>query len=235
MDSLNPSVANSILSRQKSVDGAAIFEASTQHPFGVQKVVIALDTGNDGSTGSYGNPFKIGFPFKSLYVQTATDTGVTVNLMPDTQDSYQSGVPLKLNDCLEMNQPISSAFLTWPAQSGKTITIFFFVSALFRSGSQLSVSGGGLSINDGSAFVNSRVTLAAAAATAVFASNGLRKVSTFQNNTGASVWVGGSTVTNGSTTIGIEVAAGALFQWRNSAALYAYSVPGGYLALIEET
>jgi hypothetical protein len=234
---MTPEMAASILSKAKSMDAAAIFQGNTQHPFGVQSVTIALDAGNDKSSGNFGNPFKISFPFKSVYLQAATDTATYVNLAPDTQDTYQSGIPMKLNDCLVLNSPVSSAFLTWPAQAGKTVTLIFFVSAEFRTGSQLSVSGGGVSINDGSAFTMTNVSLTAGTAGQVFALNGLRKISTFQNNSGASVWVGLSTVTNSGATRGYEVPAGASFQWRNSAQLYAYSVAGGtnILALIEET
>ena len=233
---MDKQTAIQILLQDKNKSDAEIFFAGTQHPFIVQKVVVALDKGNvDASGNLVGNLYKVGFPFKSLFVKASTDTTTTVSIQPDTQDSYQSAVPLVLNDSLDLDSKISGAYLSWQSQPGKSITILFFVSAAFRSGSQLSLSGGGTSISEGSAFTGSQVTLAAAAATSVAIVNGLRKVLTLQNTSGASIWIGGAAVSNAGVNIGIEVVAGANFYWRNSAAFYAYSVGGGLITLLEES
>jgi hypothetical protein len=142
---------------------------------------------------------------------------------------------MKLNDVFNSDQPVASSNFYWSAQSGKSITLVFFTSATFSSGSQIVSFSGGVNIADGSAFAQSQLALTAATATQIFAASATRKVGTFQNTSGASVWVGNSTTTSSGSTIGIEVRAGDSFQWRNSAALYGYSVAGGNISVIEES
>lgn len=227
--------ADNILARNRSLDDAAIFEGNTQSPFEVQKVVLDLSTGNDGTSGAGNNPYKLSFPFKSVYVQDATDYLTQVSLYPNTQDTIQSGVPLAIKDVLVFDTPQSKSFLKWPAQSGKTMTLFFLVSGKFQSGSFLSIIGGGVAIVEGSAMTHGPVALTTATATVIFSQNSGAKVRTIQNTTGASIWVGGSTVSNAGANIGIEVLPGAIFQWRNTAALYGYSVAGGNITQMTES
>lgn len=211
-----------ILNMADQIRKAAIFEGSTQKPFGVQSLTLDLATAQLRTM-----PFKVGFPFKSVYVSSATDVLANINLIPQTQDSYQSAVPLKLNDSWSREEPLAEAYLYWTAQAGKTITLHFFVDSEFRSGSQISQTGGGVSIIDGSSFTTSRVTLTAATATSVLSADTTRKQCNIQNNTGGDVWFGGSSVSNTGANLGQRVSAGAIFVWRNTAALYAYSVAGG--------
>lgn len=222
--------SDQILNRQDQLDQAAIFQGNTQHPFSTQTIIIALDTARGD-----GDPYKVGFPFKSVFVKVATDTTTTLSLKSDTQDLIQSGYPLTYNDALEFTSPVSSAYLTWAAQSGKSMTLVFSLNASIRPGSQLSISAGGTSISEGSSFVNAQKTLVAATALSVFSQNFLRKVGVLQNTTGASIWVGAVTVTNSGATIGIEVPAGGSFIWKNTAQLYAYSIGGGLITTMEES
>lgn len=221
-DILTPDIASAILSAAREKQQAAIFEGNTQKPFGIQAVTLDLSTARDAS-----NPFKIGFPFKSVYVSTATDVYANVNMQPNSNDSFQSSLPLKQNDSWVREFPVSQAFLWWAAQSGKSITLLFFVDSEFRSGSQVSVTGGGVSIVEGSTLSTTRVDLTASTATLVLAADSTRKCSTIQNNTGAEVWFGGSSVSSTGAGLGYLVPAGATFTFKNTGALYAYSVGGG--------
>lgn len=231
---LSKNIADSILNAADQIKKAAIFEGTTQRPFKIQRVDLTLTTAVLST-----QPFKVGFPFRSVYVCEATDVLANVNLLPETQDSYQSAIPLKQNDAWVSDEPISNGFLYWSAQSGKTISLLFFVDSEFSSGSQISVTGGGVSIVEGSSFSTSVVDLTAATATLVIAANTARKLVSIQNNTGADIWMGPSTVTNTGPTLGLRVSAGAIFEWRNTAAIYAYSVGGGTgdsgLQLLEES
>lgn len=219
---LTPQVVQTILDIERQNQQASIFEGNTQKPFGIQAVTLTLTTAQDPS-----NPFKIGFPFRSVYVSSATDVFANVNLQPNSNDSFQSTIPLKQNDAWSRDFPVAQAFLSWSAQSGKTITLLFFLDSEFRPGSQISVSGGGVSINEGSSLTTTRVNLTAATATSVLSADSTRKVSSIQNNTGADVWFGGSSVSNTGANLGYKVPAGGTFVFKNTGTLYAFSVAGG--------
>ena len=222
-------LAKAILNEMNIQKKAEIFQGSTASLFEIQTMTLDLSTATPVTA-----PLRIGFPFKSLFVRSATDNTTSITLRPLTADSYQSGVDLKLNDSLDFDQQQASGFLTWTAQSGKSVTLVFFVNASFKSGSQVSQTAGGVAIVDGSSFTRTITTLAAATATSILAQDTTRKMCSIQNNTGAPLYVGDSAITNSGSTIGYEIAAGATFQWRNTAQLYAYSVAGGPILLLSE-
>lgn len=214
---------NAYLFNQFMKMAAEIRRASDQRPFQMQKVVINLTTARTES-----NPYILSVPMRSLFVRDASDSLANVNLSMNDSDAQAvaNAISLKINDSVDFSSQVSKVALTWTAQSGKTMTLYLFTEAAFRSGSQLSLSAGGVSINDGTAFSNSVVTLTAATASLLFAADSTRKLGTWRNDTGADVWVGDSSVTNSGSTKGLRIAAGEIFQWRNTAAIYAYSVLG---------
>jgi len=211
-------LAAALLREMKLLKQAEIFEGNSGSPFEIQTMTLALDT-----AVTIGNPYKIGFPFKSVFVRTATDGSVAVTLRPQTPDSYQSGADLRLNDSLDFDQQQSQAYLTWTAQAGKSITLVFFVNASFQSGSQVSQTAGGVAIVDGSAFVESYPTLSAATAGVLLSTDTTRKIATIRNYSGQSIYVGSSAITNSGATIGEEIAPNGTFYWRNTATLYGYA------------
>lgn len=210
-------VARALLQEMKLQKEAEVFEGTTKSPFEIQAITLDLSTACLSTA-----PYRIGFPFRSLFVRNATDNSVSITVRPQTQDSFQSGVDLKLNDSLDFEIQQSGAYLSWAAQAGKSLTLIIFVNALFKSGSQVSQTAGGVAIIDGSSFTRTVTTLAAATATSVLSQDTTRKISNIQNNTGADLFVGDSTITASGATIGYTVAPGATFQWRNTAQLYAY-------------
>lgn len=228
---LNQQNTQAILNMADQIKKAAIFEGSTQKPFGVQSITLDLSTARLST-----DPFKVGFPFKSIYVSSATDTICTISLIPQTRDSYQSAIPFKLNDSWTREEPIAEAYLYWTAQANKSITIHFFVDSEFRSGSQISVTGGGVSIVDGSTITGpTRVTLAATTATIIAPALSTRKKCTIQNKTGADLYIGGATIgAVGGATEGIKIPADGIIYWQNTGALYGWSVAGGNIHYLEE-
>lgn len=212
-----------VLAEQFIKRSAEIRRASDARPFQMQKVVLDLTTAR-----LEGNPYKISVPIRSLFVRDASDALVQVSVSVNSDDaqSIQNAVPLKINDAFDFGFQVASINLTWAAQSGKSVTLYLFTEASFRSGSQLSISAGGVSISDGTAFTNTVTTLTAATASLLFAADTTRKNGTWRNETGADVWVGSSAVTNSGATKGFVVKNGEVFNWKNSAALYAYSVGG---------
>lgn len=227
---MTPEFAAQLLSKFQEIQRARIFEGATQRPFSIQLVTLDLSTAILPT-----RPYKIGFPFKSFYVQNATDVYANVNVKVQMQDSIQSSFPTKLNDSWVNEFPVAEAYLDWSAQAGKTMTIVFFLESEYRSGSQISVTGGGVSIVDGSTITGpTRVTLSAAAAGIIAPADPLRKVASIYNDTGSDVFIGDSTVTNTGATKGIPLANGDVLAWRNTGVLYGYSVAGGNLIRNEE-
>lgn len=221
--------ARAIIQAAGQLDAANVLKSSVDRPAEVQKITLDLSTARTSS-----NPMKVSIPFRSIFVRAATDVLASVELRPNSVDSFQSAIPLKINDSFAFPIQQSQGYLTWEAQAGKTMDLYFFVSGEFRSGSQISQTGGGVAIVDGSAFTRSVTTLVAATATAILAADTSRKICSIQNNTGSTLYVGDSAITSSGATRGYEVPAGATFQWRNTAALYAYSVGGGDITLLTE-
>ena len=150
-------VASAVLQDQRAQDQARIFEGNTQKPFGIQKVVLDLTTAQLET-----QPFRVTFPFRSLYVQEATDGNVYVYFKPETDNSYQSPVKLFLKDVLKGNYPIAGGSFFWDAQSSKSITLLFFTELDFTSGSYVQTSSGGVTLSDGTGFTVAKNTLSAA-------------------------------------------------------------------------
>jgi hypothetical protein len=223
--------SDEILQAANLVKQASIFKGGTERPFAVQVMTLDLSTAQLET-----QPKKIGFPFKSVYAANATDTTVNINLKINSQDSYQSAIPIFQNDSLTMDYPISEAYIHWAAQAAKTIVLVFFVDAEFRSGKQISVTGGGVSIVDGSSIaLGAAVTLVAATAALIAPALSTRKKATIQNKTGADIYIGDSTITNAGATEGIKIPNDGIIYWQNTGGLYGYSVAGGKVSRTEET
>lgn len=219
-----PASQQQLIEASLSKNAAAIRRDSEMRPRLQLRIPLELDAARTAQ-----NPFVISAPFTAFYVEEATDTNVSIRMSltsPEGQNISQY-TTLRENDSGEFEDPIRAAYLTWPAQVGKTLTLVIYLGVAFRPGSQISVNSGGVSINDGSAVANSVVTLAAAAATVLFAADATRKVGSAFNDTGATLYLGGTaTVTDTGATKGFPWLPGAPLTWRNTAALYCYN-PGG--------
>lgn len=210
-----------------------IERSRTQMPFLVQPITLDLSV-----AATSGNPYKIQIPLKGIFVRDASDPAAHFfsAFHSDGLMQIDASIKMKLNDVFTLPEIAQKTFLTWPAQVGKTITLYVFLDGDFRPGSQISVNAGGVSINSGAAFVMSRPNLAAATASPIVAGDLNRKQATFVNDSGATIWVGASTVVNTGANKGIPVADGASFVWQNTAALYGYHVAGySDLAVMSES
>ena len=221
-------VAN-LLNALASSDQAKIFQDSTEKPFKVQEIFVDL-----GTKRPEADPYAINVPFKSLYVQEATDTFATVDVRLGSNDSFQSKFRLRQNDVWVSQYPNAKAFLSWEAQPNKTMRIVLFVDSEFRSGSQISVTGGGVSIKTGSTQLQTPQNLAAATTLSLLPNDPTRSYGLIQNISGSPIWVGAAGVTNAGASRGIEVPNLATFQWSNTAELFGYSVSGGVVLVHEE-
>lgn len=194
--------------------------ASDTNPFQMQRIVIDLTTAR-----LEGDPYKLNFPVLSMHVESATDSGsnIRVSLNSDSSLQIQNYKKMILNDAMELDHATNGLFLTWPAQSGKSLTLIVFVGVRFRSGSQLSITAGGVSITEGDTFTDSNVVVAATA-TQLAASSSTRKVLFVQNQSGQPMYIGDSTVT---TTKGALLAVGGSLEWKSAAACYAIAASAG--------
>ncbi|KYG65268.1 hypothetical protein AZI87_11985 [Bdellovibrio bacteriovorus] len=182
------------------------------------------------------NPLAVDFPFKSVFVENATDASVQVYLRATSKEDHQTAFLFKMRDSWTIEYQVPRAYLHWAAQPGKTATLVFFPDSEFRSGSQLSVTSGGVSVSDGSV-VNTpvSVTLAAGVAAVIVPQNLDRKVALIENKTGSDIWIGGPAVSNAGANEGIRIASGERLEYRNTGDLYGYSVGGGKVTRVEET
>ena len=166
-----PNIVDGILRQASELNRAKIFQGTTQRPFEVQKITLDLTTAKREDS-----PYKISFPFQSIYVGGATDVLTNVSIKVNSPDAIQSSFPLYLKDSVNFPFPVSEAYIHWTAQSGKSIDLYIFVSGEFRSGSQISVTGGGVSIVEGSTSTLTSIDLLAAARTQLCATNASRKI-----------------------------------------------------------
>lgn len=223
--------AHNLIARHEEYDQARILANPGDRRQTIQRITLNLATAK-----AEHDPYIIRFPFKSLFIAEATDTSSKVYLKPGTLDDHQDSMPLSLRDSWGLDYPINPAALFWDAQPGKTMQILFFLDSKFVSGSIVSRTSGGVSISEGeSVSAPSSVTLIAATAAAIVPQNLNRKVATIQNKTTAGLYIGDSTVTNTGATEGIEIPIGGIIEWKNTGALYGYSVGGGKVTYIEET
>lgn len=221
---LTPQDAAQIVQQLALASRASVADQIAQRPFSVQIETVDLSTARTIS-----DPKKISGQFRSIYIQSATDTIANIQVIFGSRDSVQSAFSMRQNDSVSMDLPVSEAYIYWAAQAGKTLTFVTFTNARFESGSQISVSGGGVSINEGSTVgAATRVTLVAATAAIIAAQNTSRKTCLIQNNTGGDLFISGtSAVTNTGATRGITLSSGAIYEYKNTGALYGYSVGGG--------
>lgn len=229
-----PEAVAALLSSGQDNKNAEIANLIASRPYSVQTIRIALDT--EGSFTSHNLVRKVGFPFKSFWVNDASDANVVVLMKVNTNDELQSSFPIRKNDAAVSTGFFSDAFFSWTAQSGKFLEITIFTDAEYRSGSQISVTNGGVTLSDGSTVsAITSVNLVAATAAIIIPALATRKCATYQNQTGADLWVSGSSaVTDTGATQGIKLAADSIGQFRNTGALYGYSVAGGRVNRFEE-
>lgn len=215
-DIMDKKRAEMALYAKNELQDAELF-SKQENPFTVQTITIPLDKARD-----VGNPLTLNIPHRSIYVQDATDVNVTASVQMQSRDSINSTFTIRKNDAWTNDSIIPQVNLSWSAQAGKTITLVFFYNTEFRSGSQISVTGGGVLVSEGSSYSDQILTLSIGTQTLVFASDSTRFVGVIQNTTSYSIWVGSSTVTSSGLTRGYEIPPGASFEWKNTAALYAY-------------
>ncbi len=179
-----------------------------------QKIYCDLNTAQNAN-----NAMKIGVPFRSLFVRTATDSTAVVYFSPNENSigNIAEAMPLYKNDSFNFGKTIPGGYLWWTAQSGKVIEIYLSTDGEMKPGSQVSQIAGGLSVSDGSALSSNLLTTA----TKILDTDTDRKSAElyFDND----VWVGDASVAV--DVRGRLVLAGE-YIYKNTAQLYAVPVSG---------
>lgn len=214
-----------IIQQLKSRNAASIWDDSRSRPRKQLRMVIPLDV-----AATEANPFVISNPFNGFYVVSATDANVSVNLSltsPEKQNitEYTS---IKLNDSGTFSEPIRAAYLTWSAQTGKSITIMFYLGIDFRPGSLVSAISGGVVITTGTGMTPVASVSVATTATLIAAADSTRKKTTIQNLGMQDVFISGTNTVVGTGAAlglnGIKLQPGALYEWTNTGAIYGIAV-----------
>lgn len=228
---LTPEDAAQLVQQAGLVNRAWVANEAAQRPFSVQIQTLDLSTARLST-----DPYKLNGQFRSMYIQDATDVLVNIQVLLGSRDTTQSAFTMKKNDSFSMERPVNEAYLYWSAQDSKTVTFVTFTDVEFKSGSQISVTGGGVTLVDGSTITGpTRVTLAATTATIIAPALANRKKCTIQNKTGADLYIGGSTIgAVGGANEGLKVAPDSMIYWQNTGALYGWSVAGGNISYVEE-
>lgn len=219
----------SLVERKNEDVQASIAVNLAERPQNVFRIVLDLS-----KERSEFDPFIVNKYFKSVFMERATNPTARVFIKPTTSSSEQDAFGLGYKDSWSVSTVVPKGFIHWEQQQG-TATLVFFSDAEFKSGSQISLTSGGVSVSDGTSLSQLLpVTLVATTTTEILPQNFSRKVGTVINRTGADLWVGDSTVTNTGNTEGLCLRAGEALNWKNSAALFAYSIPGGKVVRMEQ-
>lgn len=207
-------------------------------PFRQQRFVIPLDR-NDPTTGlprgTVSNPYKLGFPITALRVEDATDTNTTikVSLNGDSTQQLENYTVMRKNDVLKLDQNTSAVFLTWDAQSAKTITLIAYVDVMFESGTQLSTIAGGVNITTGSGMTPQTPVAVTDTATAILAADSSRKNAIIGNprNSGVDMWISGTSGVTDEAGIlpGILLEPGDYYEYQGQGAIYGICSTGNSL------
>lgn len=203
---------------------ASVRRFSDQRPRMAQRIVLDLSTEKTAQ-----DPFVVSNPFNGFYVETASDSNTNVKLSFGSLDSYstENYTTVKLKDQAFSPLEVKQAVLTWPAQSGKTLTIVFYLGIEYRSGSLVSVNSGGVTISEGSSLDSNLLSGGVALVSVLTTATKILDASTTRNVAllyfDADVWVGDASVAVG--TRGEYVPMGS-YKFMNTAALYAISAVG---------
>jgi hypothetical protein len=224
MSGLNDFTTQNILRDESDKRNAQLADSSNYRKLKIRKEVIKLDSGYGPDYGS--NPYLINYPFKGVFVKTASDGFVTATLAvdDDSSSSLQSGFDLSINDKFDLGRFASKGYIVAAPQPGKQMTLWFIVDGDFKSGSQLSLTAGGVSITRGSGSTTRNFPIAAAAVTQIFSTSGTRKLGTYVNESGGYQWYSSDpAVSKTGAKKGIPLAPGEKLFWENGGALYVYS------------
>lgn len=201
-----------IIKAEATLAAAQLYKADINSSPRVQKITLNLATAQADD-----NPLQISVPFKCIAVKNATGGTGSVRVKFDRNDSGLSLFTMDNNDIITNDSIFDKAFLSWDAQSGKTIDVYLFLDSEYKSGSL--INSGTIAISPSSALAQGSVTTVATTNVTVVAQNTLRKRVHVSNNTGDDIWIKGAAT---GTTIGRLIPSGESQVFETTAAIVAY-------------
>lgn len=239
MSGLNDVSTQLILRDESDKKNAAIADSSNHRKLKIRKETIFLDNGYGPDYGS--NAYLVNYPFKGVFVKSASDgfTTATLAVDDDSSASIQSGFDLGINDKFNIGRFASKGFIVAPPQPGKKMTIWFIVDGDFTSGSQLSLTAGGVSVTTGTGMTPQPAVSVGASAVKLLSSDSTQKKATVTNLSGGTIYVSGTSavktaVGGAGTTIGIPIGVGQNMEWTNQGELWAISDSSSIVAIQKE-
>ena len=228
-DVMTKKFAQDILRALREEFSAHVFLSKTQKPFSTQ--VIRIDLSKSGVTQD--NPYPVKLPFKSFYVQRASNPDIEFSIKIGDRDDVQSPVVCTLKDTWKTDLPVSEAYIHWEAQPSSWVEIVFFVDSEFSSGSQLNINAGGVSISSGSSMSARQVELVNGVDTNLLLVNAFRKKATLKNTSLEAIHLYNGVY---DAAQAYEIEPGEVFEINNQGALKARPVGGvtARVSLIEE-
>lgn len=216
------------INEQENTRRAAYIKYANENAaFEVQTFVLDLSTARTEN-----NPFVIGFPFKSIVFEEASDNTVSVNCKFNSNDAGVSVQKYKDNASVVTDRIFSKAFISHAAQSGKSIRVTVYLNAKYESGAL--INSGTVNVTTPTTATLTNPALSATTATLLAASSASTKRVTVFNNDTETLFVGfANTITNSGATSGIPVPAGASIEFENQSAVWGYSVGGASVGQIQ--
>lgn len=150
MERFGKDQARMIVEAIREVPRAVIDYSSQNQPDLFKAITIDLSEERTDST-----PLELGFVFMSAYVELASDSLAYCVLKPNANRDGMIGARLSKNGVLNFENPVRGLSITNPAQSGKTMTIKFFLYSNYQPGSiDLDVNSSVNNISVGGAIVS---------------------------------------------------------------------------------
>lgn len=209
--------ADLILSGFKEIFDASLVRSKSDTPFEVRTFTIDLSVAKERNQA-----YEVICPHKSFYVSDASDTASKVYMIPDTKDDYQDSIPLTLKDSGTYSLPKNKAYFYWDAQVGKSMTIKFFVSTEFRSGSNVTQVSSSVEANT----IENKTpvsVLSTAGGTKIVDQDLNTKIINLYNDGPSDCFIGASGVT---VVNGFPLKAGQFGKFKNTAAVYGITSSG---------
>lgn len=79
------------------------------------------------------NALKVSFPFKSVFVEEASDNNVLIKMIPESDVAGRASINLRLLDAFNTEYGMSSCFLFWDEQPNKRMVLKFFTTSKIES------------------------------------------------------------------------------------------------------
>lgn len=182
------------------------------------------------------DPLRISFPFRSVFVQAATDPNVELKLALGKRSlaNLQDALPLKVNQYQNFGFMRGDAYLYWDAQPGKKMILIFVRDGDIKPGSTIQVTSGGVAITSGASMTPATPVSVTVTATKILSAASDRKKATIGNprSSGVDVWVSGTSAvtTELGALPGILLEPGDYFEYDGQGDLYGITA-GGSVAL----